>query len=224
MGEVTDAIAAAANNFYTYFLSLLPEWAQKFIGLFLLVLVIVVYAIFVWKFYKIVSKKNIVTLNLKKYNRSPHPTISKITGFGAYVFEYIIFMPLLIFIAFGLFTIFLILLTQDISVSTILVLSATIIGAIRMTAYYKEEVSQEIAKLLPFTLIAVSMTKSNFFNFERILSQISQLPQFFNNIITYLLFIIILESVLRFFEFLFGLFGLTSIEEEIEQNKESLFS
>lgn len=217
MTEVATAISNFLSDFYNYFLSLLPMWAQNFIGLFFLVLIIVVYSIFIWKFYRFISKKNIIELNLKQYNRSEHPFLSKISGFGLYVIEYIIFMPILIFITFGLFTIFIILLTEEIPTQTLLILSATIIGAIRMTAYYKEEVSMEIAKLLPFTLLAVSMTKTGFFNVGRIINQFAQLPQFFNSIINYLLFIIILEILLRFFEFIFSLFGLTDIEEELEK-------
>jgi hypothetical protein len=217
MAEVATAISNFFSDFYTYFVSILPSWAQNFLGIFLLVLVLVVYSIFIWKFYRFISKKNIIELNLKQYNRSEHPFFSKISAFGLYVIEYILFVPAVIFFSFVIFTIFLILLTDEIPLQTLLILSATIIGAIRMTAYYKEDVSKEIAKLIPFTLLAVSMTKSGFFNFERIISNITQLPQFFNHIVSYLIFIVIIEIVLRFFEFIFGLFGLTDMEESSEE-------
>jgi hypothetical protein len=215
MGEVTTYVSELVHGFYKYFISFLPNWAQNFLGLFLLVLLIVVYAIFIWKFYRFVSKKNIIKLNLKQFNRSENPVLSRTFGVFLYILEYILILPFLIFFWFAIFAIFIIFLTQELPVSTILILSATIIGAIRMTAYYNEEVSREIAKLLPFTLLAVSMTKTNFFDLDRVLNQISQLPSFFDNIITYLLFIVFLEIVLRFFEFIFGLFGLTDLEEEL---------
>lgn len=217
MAEVTEVISNTINSFYTYFLSLLPTWAQNFMGLFLLVLLIVIYAIFIWKFYRFISRKNIITLNLKELNKSQNPFWSKTFGIILYIAEYILILPFLIFFWFAIFAIFLIFLTENLSVSAILILSATIIGAIRMTSYYNEDVSKELAKFLPLTLLAVSMTKPNFFNFERILSQISQLPQFFHSIITYLLFIVMIEIILRFFEFLFGLFGLTNLEEELSE-------
>jgi len=221
MVEVGSQIATVLGDFYTYFLSLLPPWVQNFLGLFLLIIVIVIYAIFIWKFYRFVSKKNIISLNLKQFNTSQNPFIAKTFGIFLYIVEYIFVLPFLIFFWFAVFAIFLILLTENLSVSAILILSATIIGAIRMTAYYNEDVSREVAKFLPLTLLAVSMTKPNFFNFQRVLSQISQLPQFFNNIITYLLFIILIEIVLRFFEFLFGLFGLTNLKEELAENSDN---
>jgi len=217
MAEVTTAISNTVSSFYTYFLSLLPGWAQDFIGLFLLVILIVIYAIFIWKFYRFISRKNIITLNLKELNKSKNPVVSKTFGIILYILEYILILPFLIFFWFAIFAIFLIFLTESLSVSAILILSATIIGAIRMTAYYNEDVSKEIAKFLPLTLLAVSMTKPDFFNFERIITHVSQLPQFFNNIIIYLLFIVLIEIVLRLFEFIFGLFGLTDLEEELSE-------
>jgi len=120
-------------------------------------------------------------------------------------------LPFLIFFWFGIFTLFLIFLTEGLDVQTILVISAVIIGAIRMTAYYKEDVSKEVSKLLPFTLLAVSMTKSNFFNFESILGKVSEIPEFYHYIIYYLAFIIVLEIVLRAFDMIISLFHLEEV-------------
>ena len=86
-----------------------------------------------------------------------------------------------------------------------------------MTSYYKGDLSKDLAKLLPFTLLAISITKPNFFNIGRIISQISEIPAFFNQIIIYLAFIIVLEIVLRVFEFAFSVFGINDapkIEKE----------
>jgi len=197
---------------YTAFISTLPNWAQNFISLFLLVLLVVIYAILIWKFYRWIATKNIIELNLNKYNKSEHPFLAKVLAGFFYFLEYIIIIPFLIFIWFGVFTFFLIVLTDKLEVSALLIVSATIIAAIRMTSYYKEELAKDLAKLLPFTLLAVSIINPNFFNIDRIISQISQLPSFFSQILIYLLFIVILEIILRFFEFIFSLF---SLHEEV---------
>jgi len=125
-------------------------------------------------------------------------------------------LPFLIFFWFAIFTTFLIFLTENLEIQNLLIISATIIAAIRMTAYYNENLSKDLAKLLPFTLLAVSVLSPDFFNIERILSHFSRIPEFFNQIIVYLLFIIFLEILLRFFEFVFSLFDLTEkVEEEV---------
>lgn len=201
------------NEFYTFLVSLLPSWMEKFIGLFLLVVLLVVYSIFIWKLHRFISKKNIFSLDLHQYNTAEHPAISKLTAVGFYVLEYIIIMPVIIFFWFVIFSLFLILMTKGIPVETILILSATIVGAIRMTAYYNEHISEEIAKLFPLSLLAVAMTTQGFFDFSKIIPQFSQIPGLFGNITTYLIFIVALELLLRFFQFIFGLFGLNSDEE-----------
>lgn len=205
-------VLADLSEAYTAFISTLPNWAQDFISLFLLVLVVVIYAILIWKFYRWVATKNIIELNLNKYNKSEHPFFAKVLAGFFYFLEYIIIIPFLIFIWFGIFTIFLIVLTDNLEVSALLIVSATIIAAIRMTSYYKEDLAKDLAKLLPFTLLAVSIINPNFFNIERIINQLSQIPSFLSQILIYLLFIVILEIILRFFEFIFSLF---SLREEV---------
>jgi hypothetical protein len=195
---------------YEGFMDLLPEFFQGFINTFLLVLLIVIYAVFIWKFYRFVGTRNLFHLNLNQYNTSKHPGLAKVFAVGFYLLEYVIVLPFIIFFWFSIFTIFLIFLTEEISVSTILVLSVSIIAAIRMTSYipnYGENLAKEIAKLLPFTLLAISLVTPGFFDFERVIGQLSQIPSFFDLILNYLLFIIILEVVLRLFEFVFTILG-----------------
>jgi hypothetical protein len=203
---------------YQAFLSSLPELAQNFLSLFALVLLVSIYAVFIWKFYRFVATKNILKLNLSKYNREEHPKIAKLIAAGFYFLEYIIILPFLIFFWFTVFTLFLIFLTEDLELSNLLLISATIIAAIRMTAYYEGDLAKDLAKLLPFTLLGLSITKQGFFNIERILGNFEDLPLFFDQILIYLSFIIILEIILRFFEFISSIFKEDSppkIEEKL---------
>ncbi len=204
---------------YQDFLATLSPLTQTFINLFLLVLVVVLYAVFVWKFYRYVSKKNLIELNLNRFNRMAKPALTKMFSGIFYFIEYIVLLPFLIFFWFAIFTIFLIFLTEGLETHTILIISAVIIGAIRMTAYYKEDLAKDLAKLLPFTLIAISMTKPGFFNFERILSKVVEIKTFTGEIFQFLLFIVLLEIILRVFEIIFSLFGVEEVEEEKIQEK-----
>ncbi|MAG78848.1 hypothetical protein CMI40_00530 [Candidatus Pacearchaeota archaeon] len=193
---------------YNGLLSTMPIFAQKFINLFLIVLLIVIYSIFIWKFYRFVAKKNIIELSLNKYNKAEHPLLAKILAGVFYFIEYILILPFLIFFWFSIFTIFLIFLTDNLAIENLLVISAIIIASIRMVSYYSEDLSKDLAKLLPFTLLAISIINPKFFDMTRIFSQFSQLPGFFNEIIIYLAFIMILEIILRTFDFIFSLFGI----------------
>lgn len=215
------ALTTGITEAYNLFVETLPLWAQNFISFFSLALLILVYAVFIWKFYRWIATKNILELNLNKYNKSEHPATSKMLAGVFYLLEYIIILPFLIFFWFLIFTIFLLVLTTNLPVGTLLIISATIIAAIRMTAYYNEDLSKDLAKLVPFTLLGVSIINPNFFDVGRIISQIGEIPQFTTHIISYLIFIVALEVVLRIFEFIFSIFNLDDEEmkPQVEQAK-----
>ncbi len=218
LADLTSELAAA----YTGFLGTLSPFFQSFINLFFLALLIVIYSVFIWKFYRFIGTRNIFELNLSKYNTAEHPILVRIIAIFLYLIEYIILMPILVFFWFVVFTLFLIFLTEELPVNTVLLLSVTVIAAIRMCSYipnYGENVAKEIAKLLPLTLLAVSLVTRGFLDFEKVIGQLSQVPDFFNLIFNYLLFIIILETILRFFGFLFSFLNLEPIEPEEKRKK-----
>jgi hypothetical protein len=219
MGGIGNFLSEIAGA-YQSLMSALPSGMQNFINLFLLVLIIVIYSIFIWKFYRLIGTKNIITLNLNKYNRSEHPVFSKLVAGLFYFAEYIIILPFLIFFWFTIFTVFLILLTEGIEMSNILIISATIIGAIRMTSYipkYGEKLSKEIAKLVPFTLLGIAITRSGFFTQGNMIAHLGQLPQFLGDVPSYLGFIILLEIILRVFDLIFSAAG---VNQEVEKVKD----
>lgn len=208
MAEVFSTIGNVLGQAYGALIELLPISVQKFVAFFIISLGIVVYSIFVWKFYRSVAKKNLIALNLNKYNKSKHPTMTKLIAGGLYLVEYALILPILIFLWFAVFTMLLIFITEDLSVGTLLIIAGTVIAAIRMTCYYSEDLSKEIAKLVPFTLLATSLLNPGFFSVQRVFSLFTEIPSLFGEIGIYLFFIIILEVILRGFDFLFSLFQL----------------
>lgn len=213
-------ISSQLTEIYNNLFSSLPVWAQNFMNIALLVVLVTVFCIFIWKVYHIISKKNLIELNLKQYNKASHPVLEKFLGAVFYFVEYIIIFPFFVLFWFVIFTIFLILLTKGLDVPTVLMISTIIIIVIRATAYYRENLSKEIAKILPFMLLAVAMTEKGFFNFEEIFTKFSQLPLFFENILGYLAIIVIIEIILRTFDFIFSLFDLEDVME-LEEEREA---
>ena len=219
MVEVMGNFTSSIVEVYDAFISSLPIWTQNFVNLFFLIILVFLYSIFIWKFYRFIAKKNIFGLDLNKYNKTSHPLLTKLFAGGFYFLEYIIILPFIIFFWFAIFTFFMILLTDNLEIGSILTVAAIIVAVIRLSCYYKEDLAKDLAKLLPFTLLAIALFNQNFFNFERILINISTLPSFFNKIIIYLAFIIILEIVLRFFDFIFSLFGLEEVNEKVSEQE-----
>lgn len=215
MLEVNNSFALI-NSYNTLFASL-PEWGQNFFSVFILVLVIFIYSLLVWKFYKFIARKDLLELNLSQYNKSQHPSLTKLIAAGFYLLEYIIIVPFMVFFWYAIFTLFLSVLSETLNIGAILMISATIIGAIRIAAYYKEELAQEVAKLLPFTLLGVSILDyTKLFNVQRIVDSLYSLPDFAGKIFSYFAFIFLLEIVLRFFNFIFIAMGISEEDSKEE--------
>jgi hypothetical protein len=215
MGGEVGQFGSSIIDLYHEFLSYLPNWAQQFTNLFLLSITIVVYALLIWKFYRWIAKKDILELNLKRYNQFQHRGLVKTLAALIYFLEYIVILPIIVFIWFSIFTIFLMMLKENIEIQTILLSSVTIIAAIRITAYYKEELSRDIAKLFPLTLLAVAVTQG-LVSFDKIIAQIPLIPSLLENLWIYLIFIIILEFFLRILDIFFSSIGIAD-ETEIKE-------
>ena len=221
MTGVFQEFSSSLLSTYNTLISALPTILQKFIPFFLLALVIFIYAVLIWKFYQSISKKNLLELNLNKYNQTKHPILTKIFAGALYLTEYILIMPFLIFVWFAGFTILLIFITEGITTPTLLLLAGTLIAAIRMTAYTEnyKGLSTDIAKLVPLTLLATSLLNPNFFSIERIINTFTEIPTLFQHIGIYLFFIIILEILLRLFDFIVSLFGLEEPKKQEEEKE-----
>lgn len=212
MIEVAADLSNSLNGIYSGFVNLLPSWAQNYLNLFLGVILLVIYSIFIWKFYRWIARKDILRLNLSRFNHSEHAVVSKIIGVFIYILEYLIILPAVVFLWFGAFTIFLMILTKALELQTILVISVTIVAAIRMTSYYKEDLSRDLAKLIPFTLLTVAISQG-LFDFNKVINQIQLIPTFFSDIWSYLIFIAILEFLLRILDMILAAFNLYQDEE-----------
>ena len=207
-GNGTEIIAT-----YSAFINFIPLWAAKALNLFLIALVLVLYSIAIWKFYRFIAKKNLIQLNLKQYNYSEHPLYSRTTAIALYTLEYIIILPFITIFWYIVFVIFMFLVTQGVGVNTILIISAAIIIAIRMTAYYKEDLSKDLAKMLPFTILGIALERGGITNFKNILSKVYQIPDFFKLILVYIIVIFVIEVILRVIEDIFISNGLEETDE-----------
>jgi hypothetical protein len=205
--EMINSFTNKLLNVHQGFISAVPGYMGEFTNFIILLMLVFLYSIFIWNIYRFISTKNFLKIDWEKYLGSHNVLGIKML----YFLEYIIISPFVIFFSFVVFGLFLLLMSEGLELQTLLIVTAIVVASIRMTSYYSEDLARDLAKGFPFTLLLLSMTKSNFFNIERIIGQLNQIPLFFSNILIYLVFLIALEIILRFFEFLFSLFG---IEEE----------
>jgi hypothetical protein len=88
-------------------------------------------------------------------------------------------------------------LAKELEIATVLSTSFAIIVAIRITAYYNEGLSKDVAKLLPLVLLGVFLVDPSYFRWSDIISKIDSLPEFFTVCIQFILLIMIAEWILR---------------------------
>ncbi len=165
-----------------------------------LTILIAIYAIFIFYFYRFLAKKNLIELNLNKYNKYEKGTVFKLIAIILYVIEYVIILPIMTFFWFTVLAILIFLLSEELTLELVLLISAALIASVRVTSYISENLSQDLAKMLPFTLLGVALTKPIFFDITSHLSRIQEIPTLFGEILIYLIFIIIVELIMRVYD------------------------
>jgi len=149
---------------------------------------IVVFAMIVWNLYKFVSKENIFIFDGTE--KDSVPTYVS-------VMMYLVVFPVLSFMAFLVFALMLIFLAKGQTLQQILLISITLISAIRIASYYHEEIAGDIAKLVPLTLLGVFLVDPTYYSTAVVVERLYALPLQLNLIMRYLLFTVLLEWTLR---------------------------
>ena len=192
-------VAEVILEFYNDFVLAMPANLKIIPPVFFIAITLTIYSIFIWYFYRLLARRDVLKLNLKKYNIYKHNVIIKFFAVLFYIIEFLIVAPIVIFFWFVGLSICFIILAKELDVGTVMLICAALISAIRITSYFNENLSKDLAKMVPFTLIAVVLTTPDFWNLSTTISRISQLPQFFSSSIYYLIFIFAFEALLRLF-------------------------
>ena len=161
----------------------------------------VLYSFFVWKFYRFVSRREIIPINLERYSAEGKRSHLKI---GAYIASYMLLFPFFLFLWFFVYSFFIYFLARDIPTGTVLLISITVIVAIRVTAYYQEDLARDLGKLLPFALLAIFLTSpvfftdtGNYFSIDDLENRFFEIPLFTMEILKFIIYAIFVETFLR---------------------------
>jgi hypothetical protein len=155
--------------------------------LFYLILLIALYSIIIWHFYRFIARRDCFNINTIHHK--------KLFSFLKYFLLYP-FIAFLFFIGFSLMILFI---TRELEFVSILSTSFALVIAIRLTAYYSEDLSKDVAKMLPFALLGLFLADPSFFSIAEISAKINSLPEFFYLYIQFIILIVIVEWILRIF-------------------------
>ena len=114
-----------------------------------------------------------------------------------YLIEYIVVVPFLILFWYIIFALVLLFFSDSLPLQQILLLSAAVVGSIRMLAYYNHDLATEVAKLLPLTILGLMILSPGFLDLVRVAEAIKQVPQLVSSIGYAIAFVIGLEVILR---------------------------
>ncbi len=150
-----------------------------------------IYSLFIFKFYKFISRKDIFRLS----GEAEPSTLKK----AAYALEYLFLFPVIAFVWFAVVSVLLLVLSEVLSIGNIFMISMSTLVTIRITAYHSEDLSRDIAKLIPFALLAVFLLDLTPVTADIPLAIFSQLRSSWEMMAYYFAFLVVLEFVFKIF-------------------------
>lgn len=186
----------------------LQDAMDLLIPLSLYVLAIAGYGVLVFKYYRFVAARDMFQLDLSRYEGLKLGWAGVLLQVTLYVFKNLILFPVFAFFWFAVLTLVLAFLSKGQSFSETLLIAVATVSAIRVTAYYSEDLSRDLAKILPFAVMGVFLVDTSFFSISESLNTLNEASDYNAHILYYLLFLIALEFVLRIATGVARLFGL----------------
>jgi hypothetical protein len=164
-----------------------------------------VYGVFVFNFYRFVSRKDIFTLNLQKHNQAKRPAMRKTISVVFYIFKFLVLYPVFVFFWFCVMAGLLYILSRNHTTETVMLVAMGVVGAIRICSYYKEALSVDIAKIVPFALLGIMLIDNSIVRFVESTESVWEAALLWETVIYYLVAVVVIEFLLRMTTGLFGL-------------------
>jgi hypothetical protein len=190
--------------------SILPTNFESFVGevmpVFAAIGGIVIYATFVFKFYRFLSSKDLIDADFSQYSEGLHGFMKRFVNGLLLIVQYILFTPFLISFWILILAIILTLLSGGDDLYWNVLVATSMVGSVRVISYFSEDLSRDVAKMLPFAVLGVFLVDSGSFNWSAISIFWSQLNEFTVSFASSMILVVILETVLRIIDTLSQIF------------------
>lgn len=188
---------------FDYFNNLVTDITEQasFYDLIIFSISVVIYAIFIFHFYRFIARRNIFSFDVErrilggKY-KSSGEKISAAPRIAAFIGTKFVIFPFVIFGWFLAYSFFILFMSQDIQAEKVFFVSAILIIAIRITSYYNEDLSKDLAKTIPFSILGIFMFDQTFFTIDDISKNLLELPQYALQVGAFLILAITIEIAL----------------------------
>ena len=182
------------------------------------IVAISVYSVFVFIFYRALAKRDLITLNLNHYSDNLSGRVRKYARTILFVLQYIVVVPVLITFWTLVLAIILTLLSPDADHSRNALIATSVVGAVRILSYWTEDLSRDVAKMLPFGVLGVFLVGDAQVQISEIEELFSGLNEIATSFISSLFLIAVLESILRSLSAMINIFKLR--RKNLRQKKE----
>ncbi|MFH0955460.1 MAG: hypothetical protein V1777_05125 [Candidatus Micrarchaeota archaeon] len=168
-------------------------------------LFIVIFSILIFKFYRFIAKRDLFS-HSTEWSLQSEVLHQRHGSFWGEIIMHGMFFPFLVFLWFAGFAFVLFFSAPDFSVMQVALVSATLVAAIRITAYYNEELSTTLAELMPYWLLGTVLVSTNVFSIETAANRLSTAGDLVPDLLAYFTFIILAEWIMRILAFFKHLF------------------
>lgn len=158
---------------------------------------VAIYAVLIFNLYRFMSRRDIFNLDFSKHEESSRPFFRKSIHLFFYVCKYLLIFPLFAFFWFGVLVVMVAFLSKTKEVEDLLLIAMAVLTAVRVTSYYTEDLSRDIAKMLPFALLGIFLIDLRYFDFGTSTELLNRAGAEWESIFYYWVFVVVLELFLR---------------------------
>jgi len=111
-------------------------------------------------------------------------------------------------------------LAPEISQDFVFLVMMSLVVAVRIAAYYKEDLAKDLAKMIPFALLGIFLANTSLFTVEQFVERLDGFIPFIGKIAVFVIFAIGVEAILRVLFLIKRKFlpvAEVKLEEEIEK-------
>ena len=150
-------------------------------------------------FYRMLARRDILTLDLSKYDQTMGGKIRAFFRTAAWLVQYALAIPVIIAFWTVVMAVILTLLADGNDHARNALIATSVVGSVRILSYWTEELSRDVAKMLPFAVLGVFLvgsTSIEFNEFEELINNRNELAASYLNS---LILLSILETFLRIY-------------------------
>ena len=195
----------------------LESFVDEVLPVFAAILGIVIYSTFVFKFYRFLASKDLIDADFSQYSDGFSGFMKRFVNGILLIVQYILFAPFLISFWTLILAIILTLLSGGDDLYWNMLVSTSMVGSVRILSYFSEDLSRDVAKMLPFAVLGVFLVDSGSFNWSVFSTFWGELDKFAVTFTSSMILVAILETVLRILDTLRQVFFPPSPSAELRE-------